>query len=267
MSLPERLYYPLVEAAEKMECSVKDIIHYGATDALKICIYIDYSTEENKSLLRLNLSNSKLNEMDDFNNISGDGWSINGVYLNDSKADKLLSSGYYAENISGFFYVMAHYLVPVEFNSEQSNLKLNYVSTGWDDDLVEDIGVDFMFLGVSFPVKNLCVMAKDINELTEKNKNSKMPSFDDERKKLPKPNANKQSKLIKALIEINYGKGASENPHSLLNEERGTGEMLEDFQRMGISPPVSGSTLATYLRDVELDYVEIPTRDVSISKK
>ncbi|MNH30800.1 hypothetical protein D3C79_911140 [compost metagenome] len=74
-------------------------------------------------------------------------------------------------------------------------------------------------------------------------------------------------KLIKALIEINYGVGSSEKPRNLLNEDRGTGELLEDFHRMGIAPPVSGSTLAAYLKHVELDYVNIPTLAVGISKK
>ncbi|WP_447886457.1 hypothetical protein [Serratia fonticola] len=78
---------------------------------------------------------------------------------------------------------------------------------------------------------------------------------------------NKKNKLIKALIEIAYGKGSSEKPRSLLNEERGTGEMLIDFHKMGIEPPVTGSTLADYLKDVELDYVQIPTASVENDKK
>lgn len=73
---------------------------------------------------------------------------------------------------------------------------------------------------------------------------------------------NKKNKLIKALIEISYGKGSSEKPRSLLNENRGTGDLLLDLQKMGIQPPISGSTLAEYLKDVELDYVQIPTVDV-----
>ncbi|MBE0150223.1 hypothetical protein ABQ366_07280 [Serratia fonticola] len=78
---------------------------------------------------------------------------------------------------------------------------------------------------------------------------------------------NKKNKLIKALIEVAYGKGSSERPRSLLNEERSTGELLIDLHKMGIEPPVTGSTLAAYLKDVELDYVEVYTPPVENSKK
>ncbi|EOI7480169.1 hypothetical protein [Yersinia enterocolitica] len=264
--LPERLYYPLNEAAEKLGCSIKDIIHYGATGALKICIYINYDAEEKKPVMHLGLSNKKANEVDEFNIISGEGWFISGIGFNEYKNNEILSSGYYAKHISGFFYIIEDDLVPIEFDLEQESLKLYHVSTGIEEnDLEDNIDISFIMLGISVPVRNLCVMAKHIKELT--GKKSEMPSFDGSNKKIRKPNANKQSKLIKALIEICYGVGSSENPYSLINEERGTGDMLEDFQRMGINPPITGKTLSDYLKDVELDYVQIPTVSVDISKK
>ena len=63
-----------------------------------------------------------------------------------------------------------------------------------------------------------------------------------------------------------YGAGSSENIRSLMNEDRGIGEMLIEFQKNGIRPPVTGKTLSNWLKDVELEYVEIPIRVVENAK-
>lgn len=47
ITLPERLYYPLNKAAEKIGRDVGDLIHYGAIGAIRICADIVFATPEN----------------------------------------------------------------------------------------------------------------------------------------------------------------------------------------------------------------------------
>ena len=37
--LPDRLYYPLPEAAEFLGCSVRDVYHYCATGMIALTVY------------------------------------------------------------------------------------------------------------------------------------------------------------------------------------------------------------------------------------
>ena len=44
--LPERLYYPIDVAAQKLQCSTRDIFHYAATESLRLCFYCDIVPSE-----------------------------------------------------------------------------------------------------------------------------------------------------------------------------------------------------------------------------
>ncbi|MGB2538684.1 hypothetical protein [Hafnia paralvei] len=46
MNLPERAYYPLSKAAKKLCCDEDDLIHFGSTGELEICLFIEDSFED-----------------------------------------------------------------------------------------------------------------------------------------------------------------------------------------------------------------------------
>lgn len=46
-----RLYYPLSEAAKKLGCSERDIIHFGATFRIVLCVFIKRHSYGNNSII------------------------------------------------------------------------------------------------------------------------------------------------------------------------------------------------------------------------
>lgn len=261
--LPSRLYYPLIEAARELGCEVKDIIHYAAIEALQLSIYVDFHYTDPAAWFHVGIPESKVNDIDEFSMLSGDGWSIDKVEFK-NKSEGFYIDGYYAKAIQGFFYVDGHSLIRLEFD-EKEVVYLHGVHTEnefYSDEVIYiNFGMDNL-LEVNF--SNLCVMASSMSLIRQDVVNLPTPEI---KKEFSSPNGNKQAKMIKALIEIHYGVGKSNSARSLLNTERDTGEMLADFDRAGIRPPVSGKTLASWLKGVELDFVGISTDKTENSTK
>jgi len=265
MKLPERLYYPLPDAAEKLKCSISDVLHLGATGVIKISLFVNHNYNDK---LHLNMPNHRVEQLDElFQSLHGEHWVVSNIEFKDS-GENIYLRGYYAGRLEGFFYVNELDLIEAEFNMN-SPLKITQLYVSPDGFDGGDLEVNFFNKGEDlFSINNLCIMSTELAKLKD-SEGGKIYDFSqvDKPKNSKSLTDGKKHKLIKALIEVAYGKGSSEKPRSLLNEERGTGELLIDFQKMGIKPPVTGSTLADYLKDIELDYVGIPTLPVENSKK
>lgn len=267
MKLPERLYYPLPDMAAKLKCTISDILHLGATDVIKLCLFVNRDFNEK---IHLNMPNHRVEQLDDFfQSLHGERWLVSDIeYRNNSETENSYLTGYYAGRLEGFFYVNEADLIEAEFNIKEP-LKITQLYVSPDGFEGDDLEINFIENeSALFSIDNLCVMSSELVKL-EGNTGGKIYNFN--QSVSPKNSKslmdNKKNKLIKALIEIAYGKGSSDKPRSLINEERGTGDILIDLQKMGIELPVTGSTLAGYLKDVELDYVEISTLIVENSKK
>lgn len=251
-TIPERLYYPISEAAKKLNCSISDVIHMGATGVLNFSIYLPAWQESEKD--RFNVFTFSIDESEKQGSLRGKGWSISGIYHEkiDGEKDRIVS---FARSLNGFFSLSAQNLIELEFDVGAPLFKVNSLKVRTNETEVDEILIH-SFYGVMLPVKNLCIMASDMDDINTRK--GELPESDAD--SAPKRvNTNKQAKMIKALIEILYGKGASERARSLLNTERDNGEMLADFDAAGIRPPVSGKVLAEWIKEVDLEYVDKST--------
>lgn len=251
-TIPERLYYPISEAAKKLNCSVSDVIHMGATGVVDFSIYISFWRETEKE--RFNIFTFDMDESDIHNSLRGKGWSVSGIYPEkvEGKEDRKV---FFIKSLNGFFKLLPSNLIDLEFDKDLITFKVNSLKVSSEETDFDEVLIH-SFYGVQLPVKNLCIMAPDMSAISSRK--GELPESDAD--SAPKRvNTNKQAKMIKALIEIQYGKGASEKARSLLNTERDNGEMLADFDAAGIRPPVSGKVLAEWIKEVDLEYVDKST--------
>lgn len=238
-----RMYYPLSKAASLLGgCDEDDLIHYGGTGQIEICYYFDGFFESVRLIKPETASGTIIVRYSIFTYSAGVGY-FRGLYA--LSKDSLHS---------------------IEFLLKSSRASVSISTPKVGDEIIYDFEIyDEIIFNSQFDKSRLFITADEINRITGKNPISHSSfAFDTP---THTPNTNKQSQFIKALIEIYYGAGKSDNARSILNTERNTGEMLADFDRAGIKPPVSGKTLADWLRDVELDYVDISTGKKEISKK
>ncbi|HFS5811132.1 TPA: hypothetical protein ACH0TE_003845 [Citrobacter farmeri] len=195
MKLPERLYYPLPDVAKKLGCSVNDVIHYGAIGALNISAYITLHHGREGSWFHLNMPQSKIDDIDLFSMLRGDGWAIDFVEFK-MKSDIFPLDGYYAKSISGFFYVDGYNLISHEFN-ESADVSLVAVSTlpGYIDG--DCIDINFQMHNLKLDRSFLCIRSSDLDFINE---NVSMPSKDSSFES--KKTSSKKSELIFYLLKM-----------------------------------------------------------------
>lgn len=197
MSLPERLYYPLSEAAKKLNCTEQDVIHFGAIGAIKLSIYIHEHRARDKAYFYLNISKNMIDKISFFDSLNGEGWNIGGVKKRKIN-DGLVLEGYFSDEIRGFFYIDSFYLTKIEFDTS-CNLELMQVSTGIESFYDDCIDVDFLTENLSIDRKFLCIKKEDMYNFKEDTKISlKENSLFGES---PKTIATK-SELIPALLKL-----------------------------------------------------------------
>lgn len=265
MGLPKRLYYPLAQAAIELKCTVKDLIHFGAIGEVEICTLIDFfrlkyicDPDEEKPEI---YSQGKYFYFDCFS------------WLPDWK-------GMILEGCGGLLHVNKATLLKLDLGQVHPTRdrallhfpKCNFPSPMYTNGGMISDEIDFDY----FTEDKFYITEDEMRKIKSTNFEIHSISILSEpllyhsstlKKPLSKKTENAKSKLIKALIEIQYGRGSSDTVRSLLNEERSTGDMLADFDLMGIKPPVTGRTLADWLKDIELDYVENPTSGLEDSTK
>lgn len=201
MSLPERLYYPLSEAAKKLNCTEQDVIHFGAIGAINLSVYIHKYKAKDNDYFHLNISNNMIDKIDFFDSLSGEGWNIFDVKkreFHEDEEDGL--EGYYSNEIEGFFYINSFYLTKLEFDTS-CNLELIQISTGTESGYDDCIDVNFLTDTLSIDRKFLCVKKEDIYNFKE---STKIPTITKEKTvsiESPKTIA-KKSELIHALLKL-----------------------------------------------------------------
>ncbi len=165
MILPERLYYPLPDAARKLDCTVQDIIHFGAIGAINISVYIGNHKEKNNNSFHLNMPSDLILNIDDFGNIYGDGWYIYNIEERHAN-DELNLDGYFSNGIDGFFYINNFDLTKIEFDAT-CKLELTQVSTGSESGYNGCIDVNFLTAPLSIDRSFLCIKKDDIYNFKE----------------------------------------------------------------------------------------------------
>ncbi|ADM96481.1 hypothetical protein Dda3937_01589 [Dickeya dadantii 3937] len=189
---PERLYYPLHEAAEKLECSIKDIIHYGAIGALCISVYMFNNKGDNQSDI-FYLDALKFKVDDDLpSHFLGDKYLIADIHFNHSPY------GWCASFLKGFFYINAVSLTLAEFEINSGSIKIDKLSTA--KNALDSIDIYFMNdEGLyELPISRLCVMAEEIDNI---NQAVKINAFINQEKESDKTVAKKEV-LIKSLLRL-----------------------------------------------------------------
>ncbi|HCT6499997.1 hypothetical protein ACWM6M_24590 [Klebsiella quasivariicola] len=190
MKLPERMYYPLPEAAEKLGCKVSDIYHFAYIGVVDISVFIPSYKNDNLLII---LPSGLINEVDnDFGGVLGDDkWSIFGIEFRQEGA----MSGYYAKSISGFFYVWRDFFALAEFNRGVDLIKVPSLTTKPEAEGGE-VEIASMQGGIELDSRYLCIMASDLEKIKE------VGSLPIKKIDSPKTIA-KKGELISALIKMN----------------------------------------------------------------
>lgn len=270
------LYCKLDRAAKLLNCEPIDLIHLGVVGGIELCIMLRgfysevFLTKEHLLLgdeLALikrfcQYSAFRFKEIDkDKSWMDGIEWVSEEIFCAKGYADGLWALTDGIENLECFGEMTHHGTLFLPGSNQ--NIVISHTV---------ELDEKNPYLPVNITLNDVYITKSDIDKIMSGNIgelsiNTKVRDDIYEVKSVSRITENKKNKLIKALIEIAYGNGASERPRSLLNEERLTGELLLDLHKMGIEPPVTGSTLAAYLKGVELDYVGIYTPPVEDSKK
>lgn len=190
IKLPERLYYPIPEAAEFLGCSIRDVYHFCATGMLKLSVYLDGISENDVGFMSVDLGG--YNHIPDIygkpfdvvNEFSG----IYGVYYKENQLHLLTAS-----RLHGFFSVSPATGVYLEFDNTDDIAIGRVESHG----VQNESEVSILFLDyINVPRCFLCILAKDIVNIVQKN----LVIIDDA-KEHPRT-ANRKGEIIPALLRM-----------------------------------------------------------------
>ncbi|MDP8607190.1 hypothetical protein [Serratia marcescens] len=166
MSLPERMYYPILEAAEKLGCSQSDILHYASVGVFNLSVYVDLKCDVNSRLVYINLPRDRFDDIDDFQCIDGDKWSIGDIDFIVSNGNDNVISGYYSGRLFGFFYVHSTEVLRAEF-SQNDDVQLSFLTTNPSNYDGQDIEISLLRDGGEvFKKANLCLMLNEFNKIS-----------------------------------------------------------------------------------------------------
>ncbi|EFD0038418.1 TPA: hypothetical protein ACHGA6_003547 [Escherichia coli] len=205
MKLPERLYYPLPEAAEKLGCTIKDLYHYAYIGALNVSVYVAENDGKKFNSLQCLFHNS-FNDKKLIASPVGDGYLVLGdnfkisltkhtapLYKHALGKEYSHIRGYYVSSMSGFYYTPAHAFAGAELGGGQY-IKLHHLRN-------TDHNNNSFFIycddeeGYEIDVNRLCVMAGDLNNIKS------IGSFPEPSTTSPKTAA-KRNEVIYSLIKL-----------------------------------------------------------------
>ncbi|BEN51574.1 hypothetical protein [Serratia nevei] len=272
------LYCRLERAARILECEICDIIHLGIIGGIELCVMLNGLACEiitdDESLIRGG-SGSVTPEVRryltnfsyfDFNTINRRDGEWEPEILEEDEG--VFSAKGYAFGL----WVLNDGMNSLEFSDEMLHSGALFMP-GSDGRVVISPENNEELLNVKIKLNDIYVTKNDIERIINgevSDSDFKFKAHGDSNRKLKntttKASENKKDKLIKAMIEIFYGYGASGKIRSLINEERNTGELLLDFQKNGIKPPVSSKTLASWMEDVDIERVVSSTSGMDTSK-
>lgn len=190
MKLPERIYYPLPEAAKKLGCTVKDLYHFAYIGVINISAYVpSYKNDDLFVMIPTHL----IGEIDnDFGGVLGtEKWVVFDLEIR--KTDTV--TGYFAKSISGFFYVWRDCFAMAEFADGIDFIRTPSLTTRPE---AEGGEVDIASLQgpIELDARYLCIMTSDLESIKEF---GTLPV-----KKLDTPKTlAKKGEIITSLIKIN----------------------------------------------------------------
>lgn len=272
------LYYKLDRAARHLECEIHDLIHLGVIGGIELCVMLSglecEIITEDEGLIKNDVSvshpairrNLTSYSYFDFSAISrhGEGWEPE----IEEEDEGIFSAKGYAHGL----WALSDGVSCLEFANEMNHEGALFLPGSNGRVVISPLVVDGQF-NATITLNDIYITKDDVKRIKDgrvSDTDFKVSSKSNERNKLSyvttKASENKKDKLIKAMIEMFYGYGSSEKIRSLINEERNTGELLLDFQKNGIKPPVVSKTLAAWMEDVEIERVVASTPSKDLSK-
>ncbi|HBR5479340.1 TPA: hypothetical protein L9Y92_001653 [Klebsiella pneumoniae] len=252
MSLPNRLYYPIELAASKLGCTPSDLIHFGATSNVEICIHLSF---HNASCdFEFNSSNG----IEDL--IKNESCYVDGKY--NSFQLRSVNHDIYINDFYGLAVLPPQDLLAFDFNPEKPVL-INHVlcPVGNGELFDEIIGAAYIEpdeeyveeLTLSNAMKRLFITDTEVNRLLESSESQISPSLPEVNKKSSSKTANSQAKFIKSLLQIHYGADVANSPRQHLERKSsGSGTILADFEDRGLKAP-SGVVVDKWLKFIDVD--------------
>jgi hypothetical protein len=187
MKLPERMYYPLPEAAQKLGCTVKDLYHFAAIGVLNVVVFLPSLKHEQLLVI---IPPEMEDDIDrEFGGALGnERWTISGIMMQKDAQP----SGYYAGSMSGFFYLNQICFATSEFLGDAGKIHTPHFTTRPESEGCECEVITFDG-AIEIDPRFLCVMADDLTHIKT---TGVLPV-----KESPKTAA-KKAELIPALIKL-----------------------------------------------------------------
>lgn len=196
MTLPNRMYYPLPEAAQKLGCTIRDLYHFAAIGSLNISVYSSSSIPCSSIIVPDFLENEI--DFESGGVLQGSKWTILGVKKTISQDVKWVeyfdAKVYDAESFCGFLYVISDLFKDAEFVNHEAKFSSRFFTTspeseGWECQIMtaKPVEIDCRFL---------CIMADDIDNIKV---NGRLPAGG---VKDSARTANRKGEVIPALIKM-----------------------------------------------------------------
>ncbi|CAI1775728.1 hypothetical protein [Serratia liquefaciens] len=193
--LPERLYYPLDEAAKVLECPISNIFHYGAIGALDISLYVSLAVNANGFQIDFEPLEVDADQVNNgsFREVVSGSWSVSHIEYKYFKDNDLHEEGFVAKTFNGFFYVCRSSIIDLEFNRKDGVIKPHSLNTHKESEQERGIHIS-LFGGLGFDLDYLCVRKKDLDNLKCV---GNMPMADDTAKTI-----SKKAEIIPAILKM-----------------------------------------------------------------
>lgn len=204
LNIPERLYFPLTEAAEKLGCSIRDVVHLGAIGALRFSIFLNSWSESEGEKFNIIFdpldSEPEKHMQGGFIGLQGKSWSLTGYVKDDLEVEP--SMGFvtrFAKHVRGFYHLPSYSLTDVEFNFPCEVFRVHNLFSHDESSSFPAIKLH-SFSGVMLDVKNLCILTTDLKNINSSG--SAMPVIkNDELEDSPKTVA-KKGEIIPNLLRL-----------------------------------------------------------------
>lgn len=204
ITIPERLYYPLPEVADVLGCSVRDVLHFGATGSLKISVFLDMWQESPKEKLNIFYdgldSNPEMFLDGDFIGLRGDTWSFTGYIKDEPGLDESMNFVLRnARHIRGFYGVSSQNLIDAEFKYPCDKIRVHTLLATEDFHSYGEVKLH-SYAGVMIGLDNFCVMAEDLKKINETK--SSIPNLDENVFEESAKTTAKKGELIPQLLKM-----------------------------------------------------------------
>lgn len=164
-ALPERQYYTLEDAAQKLGCTQKDILHFAQIRRLYLSAYIEYF---DNSSGELEIDSVHLFESD---MLGSNIYNISSVKLiNNPNIDtEKEGDGFYKysfESLSGIFFISSFNLINMEFDETISDVLTVFIAPRTPSESELTYIANTVDQAIKVKRKNLCVHADDLYNFT-----------------------------------------------------------------------------------------------------